>query len=46
MDFPQIQNMRVRDLEFQIPIPASKDDPTKADFEVVRKAWWDVINLT
>lgn len=46
MDFPQIQNMRVRDLEFQIPIPASKDDPTKPDFEVVRKAWWDVINLT
>lgn len=39
-----IQNMRVRDLEFQIPIPAKKgkDEP---DFDVVRKAWWDIINL-
>lgn len=39
-----IQNMRVRDMEFQIPIPAKKgkDEP---DFDVVRKAWWDIINL-
>lgn len=41
-----IQNMRVRDLEFQIPIPALKDDPTKPDYSVVQKAWWDIINLT
>ena len=40
-----VQNMRVRDLEFQIPLPARKDDPTKPDFGVVQRAWWDVINL-
>ena len=34
--------MRVRDMEFQIPIP-NKDG--KPDFSVVQKAWWDVINL-
>ncbi|KAE9381408.1 hypothetical protein N431DRAFT_5852 [Stipitochalara longipes BDJ] len=41
-----IQNMRVRDLEFQIPIPGLPSDPTKPDYSVVRKAWWDIINLT
>jgi hypothetical protein len=40
-----IQNMRVRDIEFQIPIPPRKDDPTKPDFSVVQRAWWDVIKL-
>ncbi|KUJ24026.1 uncharacterized protein LY89DRAFT_572706 [Mollisia scopiformis] len=38
-----IQNMRVRDLEFQIPIPGGKDG--KPDFDVVRRAWWDIIKL-
>jgi hypothetical protein len=38
--------MRVRDLEFQIPIPALAGDPTKPDYSIVRKAWWDIINLT
>ena len=38
--------MRVRDLEFQIPIPGKKDDETKPDYSVVQKAWWDIINLT
>ncbi|KAG9242396.1 hypothetical protein BJ878DRAFT_173318 [Calycina marina] len=41
-----IQNMRVRDLEFQIPIPGKKDDPSKPDYSVVQRAWWDIINLT
>jgi len=41
-----IQNMRVRDLEFQIPIPSLPNDPSKPDYSVVRKAWWDIINLT
>jgi hypothetical protein len=41
-----IQNMRVRDLEFQIPIPGLPSDPSKPDYSVVRKAWWDIINLT
>ena len=35
--------MRVRDMEFQIPIP--KDEDGKPDFSVVQQAWWDVINL-
>lgn len=41
-----IQNMRVRDLEFQIPIPGLPEDPSKPDFSVVQRAWWDIINLT
>ncbi|KAF2001355.1 FAD-binding domain-containing protein [Amniculicola lignicola CBS 123094] len=40
-----VQNMRVRDLEVQIPLPPRKDDPTKPDFSIVQRAWWDVINL-
>ena len=35
--------MRVRDMEFQLPIPNDKDG--KPDFSVVQRAWWDVINL-
>lgn len=41
-----IQNMRVRDMEFQIPIPGKKEDPSKPDYSVVQRAWWDIINLT
>lgn len=40
-----IQNMRVRDVELQIPLPPRKDDPSKPDFSIVQRAWWDVINL-
>ncbi|KAK8038297.1 hypothetical protein PG994_015064 [Apiospora phragmitis] len=40
-----IQNMRVRDIEFQIPIPARADDASRPDFTVVRRAWWDAIKL-
>ncbi|KAK8034257.1 hypothetical protein PG993_009252 [Apiospora rasikravindrae] len=40
-----IQNMRVRDIEFQIPIPARADDPERPDFTVVKRAWWDAIRL-
>ncbi|RDA94540.1 hypothetical protein CP533_2744 [Ophiocordyceps camponoti-saundersi (nom. inval.)] len=40
-----IQNMRVRDLEFQIPLPPSAEDPTKPDMSLVQRAWWDIINL-
>ena len=35
--------MRVRNMEFDIPIPSSADG--KPDFSVVQRAWWDVINL-
>ncbi|KAF7958933.1 hypothetical protein EAE96_002459 [Botrytis aclada] len=38
-----IQNMRVRDLEFQIPIPCLPD--STPDYRIVRRAWWDIINL-
>jgi len=37
--------MRVRDLEFQIPIPGLAADPSRPDFSVVRRAWWDIIKL-
>ncbi|KAJ7203895.1 hypothetical protein GGX14DRAFT_648172 [Mycena pura] len=40
-----IQNMRVRDLEFQIPIPGLPSDPSQPDFSVIQRAWWDAINL-
>ncbi|KAI0794153.1 hypothetical protein C8Q74DRAFT_1347404 [Fomes fomentarius] len=40
-----IQNMRVRDMEFQIPLPPHPADRTRPDFSVVQRAWWDVINL-
>lgn len=39
-----IQNMRVLDMEFEIPIPPRGDDPTKPDWTVCQKAWWDVIS--
>lgn len=32
-------------MEFQIPIPSRKDDPSKPDWTIVQRAWWDVINL-
>ncbi|KAI9641120.1 hypothetical protein NHQ30_010550 [Ciborinia camelliae] len=38
-----IQNMRVRDLEYQIPIPCLPNGT--ADYTPVRRAWWDIINL-
>ena len=41
-----LQNMRVSDLELEIPIPASSSDPTKPDYSVVQKAWWDAIIAT
>jgi hypothetical protein len=38
-----IQNFRVLDMEFEIPIPARADDPTKPDWSICQRAWWDVI---
>ena len=38
-----IQNMRVYDMEFEIPIPGRADDPSQPDWTVCQKAWWDVI---
>jgi len=40
-----VQNMPVRDMEFQIPLPPRRDDPSKPDFSIVQRAWWDVIKL-
>jgi hypothetical protein len=40
--------MRVRDMEYQIPIPylrAQDGAPPKPDFSIIQRAWWDVINL-
>ncbi|KAF2445635.1 hypothetical protein P171DRAFT_443269 [Karstenula rhodostoma CBS 690.94] len=39
------QNMRVRDIELQIPLPLRKDGPSKPDFSIVQRAWWDIIKL-
>lgn len=38
-----IQNMRVWDMEMEIPIPARADDRTKPDWSVCQKAWWAVL---
>ncbi|KAF2460144.1 hypothetical protein BDY21DRAFT_185583 [Lineolata rhizophorae] len=39
-----IQNLRVRDMEFQIPI--LRDESTgKMDYSIVQRAWWDIIRL-
>ena len=38
-----IQNFRVLDMEFEIPIPALADDPTQPDWSICQRAWWDAI---
>ncbi|KAL8745412.1 MAG: hypothetical protein Q9190_002438 [Brigantiaea leucoxantha] len=43
--FRGIQNFRVRDMEFEIPLPPLKSDPSKPDLSIVQRAWWDVIKL-
>jgi hypothetical protein len=41
-----VQNMVVRDMEFQIPIPyLSSNGSRKPDFSIIQRAWWDAINL-
>ncbi len=42
-----VQNMVVRDMEFQIPIPGRRgaSGEEEPDWDVVRRAWWDAINL-
>jgi hypothetical protein len=40
-----IQNMRVSDMEWEIPIPMKKSDPSKPDYSICQKAWWGVIKL-
>lgn len=40
-----VQNMRVLDMELEIPIPACADDPTKPDWSICQRAWWDAIRL-
>lgn len=38
-----IQNVRVLNLEVSIPLVPAKADPTKPDWAIVQKAWWDAI---
>lgn len=38
-----IQNLRCVDIEWEIPIPPRGDDPTKPDWTIAQKCWWDVI---
>ncbi|MFQ6026304.1 MAG: hypothetical protein ACE5Q6_02185 [Dehalococcoidia bacterium] len=38
-----IQDMRVLDMEFEIPIPSLVEDPNKPDWSVCQKAWWAVL---
>jgi hypothetical protein len=38
-----IQNMRVLDMELEIPIPGLANDPTKPDWTICQQAWWAAI---
>ena len=38
-----IQNFRVLDMELEIPIPRRADDPTRGDWSIAQRAWWDAI---
>ncbi|HJV70260.1 hypothetical protein [Ideonella sp.] len=38
-----IQNMRVLDMEFEIPIPERADAPGQPDWALCQRAWWDAI---
>ncbi|EME42692.1 hypothetical protein DOTSEDRAFT_133846 [Dothistroma septosporum NZE10] len=38
-----IQNVRVRDLEVEIPLVPLPSNPTKPDYTFVQRAWWDAI---
>jgi hypothetical protein len=38
-----IHNFRVRNMEFQIPIPPRADKPKRPDWSICQRAWWDVI---
>lgn len=38
-----IQNVRVRDMEIEMPLQPSKDDPKKVDYTLVQRAWWQAI---
>jgi hypothetical protein len=38
-----IQNVRVRDIEIEMPLVAKVGEPTKIDFATVQRAWWDAI---
>ncbi len=38
-----IQNMRVLDMELEIPIPPRADDPSQPDWTVCQRAWWAVL---
>lgn len=40
-----VQNMRVRNMEFLVPLPGRADDPKRPDFRIVRQLWWDTIQL-
>lgn len=40
-----VQNMRVLDMEFAIPIPPCDDDPTQPDWSVCQRAWWDAVSI-
>ena len=41
-----IHNMRVYDLELEIPIEAKADNPDEPDLEFIKAAWWEIIALT
>ena len=38
-----IQNVRVRELEVEIPLTARSGQPDKVDYTNVQRAWWDAI---
>ena len=40
-----IQNVRVRDIEVEMPLVAKREDPKAINWQLVQRAWWDAILL-
>lgn len=40
-----IQNFRVLDMELEIPVPTVPGNPSKLDWSIPMRAWWDAISI-
>lgn len=40
-----IQNVRVRDMEVEMPLVPKDTDPDQVDYTIIQRAWWDAIAI-
>ena len=40
-----VQNVRVRDIEVEMPLVGKREDPKQINWQLVQRAWWDAILL-